>query len=127
MLLAVEDVATANITLPTSGQLTQPVEELLNVLRSLVSLPGLSVAIGRQQQQQHLQSHASDSLENSATTTRGMDFLDLILGAILIEDEIGPLLAYILFIGQLTEIESFIVNSLGVIINLLSNSAALCI
>ena len=111
-LLATEDIAAR----PAAGQLTQPVEEILNVLRSLIVLPGLSVAIGRQQQRQHhqLHSHASDALEGGATATRGMDFLDLILGAILIEDEIEPLVAYILFIGQLTQFESFVVTCLPI-------------
>uniref|UniRef100_A0A0R3W3Y6 DUF3453 domain-containing protein n=1 Tax=Taenia asiatica TaxID=60517 RepID=A0A0R3W3Y6_TAEAS len=105
-LLAVEDVATASIVQPTSGPLIQPTEELLNVLQLLISLPGLSVAVGRQQQQQQV-----EALEAGTTTTaatRGMDFLDLILSAILIEDDTAPLMAYILFLGQLTEIASFV-------------------
>lgn len=83
-------------------------EELLNVLQLLISLPGLSVAVDRQQQQQQV-----ESLEASTTataTTRGMDFLDLILSAILVEDDTAPLMAYILFLGQLTEIASFVVS-----------------
>ncbi|KAL5971511.1 Integrator complex subunit 1, partial [Taenia solium] len=105
-LLAVEDVTTASIVQPTSGPLIQPTEELLNVLQLLISLPGLSVAVDRQQQQQQVE--ALETGTTTTVTTRGMDFLDLILSAILVEDDTAPLMAYILFLGQLTEIASFV-------------------
>lgn len=90
--------------------LNQSTEEYLLVLQSLIGLPGLSVALSSSQQQQQEQQPIESleaSVSASATTSRGMHFLDLILSAILIEDEIVPLTAYILFLGQLTEIASF--------------------
>ncbi|VDM34160.1 unnamed protein product [Hydatigera taeniaeformis] len=105
-LLAIEDVTTASVVQPTSGPLIQPMEELLNVLNLLISLPGLSVAIDRQQQQQQVESLEAGT--TTAVTTRGLDFIGLILSAILVEDDAVPLMAYILFLGQLTEIASFV-------------------
>ncbi|VDD81504.1 unnamed protein product [Mesocestoides corti] len=90
--LAVEDVASTSIKQPAPGQLTQPVEELLSVLQSLVSLPGLSVAVDKQQMQ---------PLDPGDPAS--IDFLDLVLEAILVEDDIASLIAYIIFLGQLTE------------------------
>ncbi|KAH9283387.1 Integrator complex subunit 1 [Echinococcus granulosus] len=107
-LLAVEDVTTASIVQPTSGPLIQPMEELLIVLQSLINLPGLSVAVDRQQQQQQQHIESLEAGTTTAATTRGMDFLGLILGAILVEDDTTPLMAYVLFLGQLTEIASFV-------------------
>ncbi|KAL5104531.1 Integrator complex subunit 1 [Taenia crassiceps] len=107
-LLAVEDVTTASIVQPTSGPLIQPMEELLNVLQLLISLPGLSVAVDRQQQQHQQQVESLEAGTATTATTRGMDFLGLILSAILVEDDTAPLMAYILFLGQLTEVASFV-------------------
>lgn len=86
----------------------QSTEEFLIVLQSLLSLPGLSVALSSTSQRQ-----PQGSLE-FIPGSRGMHFLDLILNAILVEDEIAPLTSYIHFLGQLTEVESFEVSISGI-------------
>lgn len=80
---------------------SQSTDEFLLVLQALLSFPVMSATLtSTSQPQQSQQSHGS-------LGSRGMHFLDLILNAILVEDEINPLTAYIIFLGRLTEMESF--------------------
>ncbi|VDN98311.1 unnamed protein product [Rodentolepis nana] len=103
-LLVSKDLPVACSKMSIMAVSNQSTEEFLLVLQSLLSLPGLSVALSSTSQQQ-----PQGSLE-FIPGSRGMHFLDLILNAILVEDEIAPLTAYIHFLGQLTEIGSFEVS-----------------
>ncbi|VUZ57272.1 unnamed protein product, partial [Hymenolepis diminuta] len=91
-LLVSKDLPVACEKKSVTAVSNQSTEEFLIVLQSLLSLPGLSVALSSASQRQ-----PQGSLE-FIPGSRGMHFLDLILNAILVEDEIAPLTSYIHFL-----------------------------
>ncbi len=101
--MASDDVTTVAPPKPQSGSLSNAVDEILIILQGLMNLPGFSVTVPYDTSLPHQELAA-------AFASRTMDLMNVLLGAILVEDDIAPMIAYIIFLGQLTESTSFEVS-----------------